>query len=205
MRRKCEHGRLFTYCVPCKGAMICRECGRRRDRCVHHMGTEMCARHCRRKQRCFECYPALATAQRIRDQCRRVVHALRRAKTESSSAMLGCDAAHLREVFEQKMAWWNARFEPAMAWDSFDLDHIKPVHTLLELLRSGASEDEVRALQQAITHHTNMQPLPPRVNQIKRSAWSPADEARWQHLRTDDAFREVYLPASVWARVQCKA
>ena len=185
--------------------MVCRECGRRRDRCAHHVGSEICAQHRRRKQRCFECHPALATAQRIRDQCRRVMHALRRVKTERSSSMLGCDAAELRAAFDAKMAWWNARFEPEMGWDSFEMDHIKPVHTLLQLLRAGGGEDEVRELQQAITHYTNMQPLPPSVNHMKRSAWGPTDEERWQaRMRGNGAFSEVYLPACVWERVARK-
>ena len=200
-RALCPHGKAFTYCVECGGGMVCRLCSKRKDRCGHHAGSELCNKHQRRKQRCAECHPELAAAQKMRDQCGRVMRKMRETKNDSSTTMLGCTVREFREAMEVKMAWWNARYQPQMSWSSLHLDHIKPVHTLRARARRSARQRHQDIY--SITHYTNIQPLPPTVNLLKKSTWNGQDDVEWNaRVCGKREFAEIFLPASVWAKVE---
>lgn len=200
-RALCPHGKTFTYCVKCGGGMVCRLCSKRKDRCSHHAGSELCIKHKRRKQRCAICHPELAAAQKMRDQCGRVMRKLRVTKNDSSTTMLGCTVSEFREAMEVKMAWWNARYQPQMRWSSIHLDHIKPVHTLLSRERRGVRQRQKQIC--CIAHYTNIQPLPPIVNLLKKSTWNAEDDMQWHAcVCGNPAFAEIFLPASVWVKVK---
>ena len=186
--------------------MVCKVCQRRKDRCGHNAGSELCAKHGKRKQRCQECHPALAMAQKIRDQCRSVLRQARALKNESSATMLGCTVHEFRIFIDRKIAWWNARYKPAISWERMHLDHIKPVHTL------RCARPELRgALPEAnniavIAHYTNIQPLPPEVNLCKRCTWSARDEQLWRdHVCGNAHYSQIFLPAVVWHSVEAVA
>jgi len=67
-----------------------------------------------------------------------------------------------------------------MTFDNIDIDHIKPV----------------KAFRDEINHYTNLQPLLPAINRIKKAKWSPNDEVFWsENIKNNADYTEIYLSA----------
>lgn len=218
LRPKCPHGVRVTYCGVCLGAMICKICGRRRDRCGHHNGSEVCNLHRRRKENCSECHPDLNLLHKIRKHCRRVFKQNNVPKSEivqSSKDTLGCTVEYFNNFLQKKIDWWNARFLPKMSLQTMQLDHIKPINELKKLLKilvqsfhgiqhmDATTRAQFEAAIKSIMHVTNLQPLPPCINAMKKDKWDEEDNAEWtSSISYNYDYEAIYLPKSVWALVK---
>jgi len=82
--------------------------------------------------------------------------------------------------FQRKMDVYNAKNLQGlqMTFDNIHIDHIKPV----------------KAFGDEINHYTNLQPLLPAINIIKKVRWSPKDEVFWrENIKNNTDYTDVYL------------
>lgn len=85
-----------------------------------------------------------------------------------------------------KVDIWNAMSGDNFMLSEMNFDHIKPL-TL-------ATEESIGDL----AHFSNLQPLPPKVNILKKAVWSRADEMFWQrYIFRNTDWRGIYLPENI--------
>ena len=217
----CPHNRERYRCVPCGGVHICPHhrrrsqcrfclqrprsqamcpCGRgtRRAYCVPCGGSGIC-QHSRKREQCAECDPVGHVKARARKVTARAFRGLRRAKPAHTGVLLGCSFPHFAAHIQRKIEHWNATHAEQISLDDCHFDHIKPLN------RALLDGSDIREL----THYTNIQPIPCRLNLVKSNHWSPADDARWRRdvrfreghdaIFWPDAYPAVEMPGAEWA------
>lgn len=182
--RPCPCKRKSEYCQIHGGGSLCAKHRIRRDRCRECGGTAFCKPHARRD--CGICYPLRGLVCKVRRAVRRIVKQGGAQKTQCSEKYLGCSYVDFLKLMQIKVEMWNAISGDNFTLGEMNFDHIKPL-TL-------ATEETISEL----SHFTNIQPLPPKVNILKKAVWSEVDEKFWnKHIIQNSDWRGIYLPADI--------
>jgi len=93
------------------------------------------------------------------------------------------------KYIEKKMDAYNISNPGSvkMTFENIHIDHIKPA----------------REFARELNHYTNLQPLLPSINQIKKAKWSKVDDKFWHdNIRDNNSYTEIYTVDEMLHKVE---
>jgi|DEB0MinimDraft_4_1074332.scaffolds.fasta_scaffold00432_2 hypothetical protein len=182
--KACVCKRKREYCKIHGGGSLCAKHQIRRDRCRECGGTAFCKPHSRRD--CGICFPLRGLVCRVRHAVRRILKKGGTQKNCCSERYLGCSYSEFLRHMQVKVDVWNTISGDNLTLSEMNIDHIKPL-TL-------ATTESICEL----AHFSNLQPLPSKVNILKKAVWSQTDEIFWQkYIHKNTEWRGIYLPENI--------
>jgi len=142
------------------------------------------------RSQCKVCDPVGYKMSRIRSCVAGGLKRVGTVKSKKTIQYLGVTSFDcVIQCMQKKMDLYNTKNPDGvqMTFENIHIDHIKPA----------------KAFADEINHYTNLQPLLPTVNMLKKACWSQEDELFWrENIQNQPDYTEIYMSVGVEPEAQ---